>query len=189
MYELPSTSLHSKVRLREVPGFRYPPGPAELCSMSSRPHIYRIWGHRGAEPTLWFIILKDKVGNDTSAENHWPRARCWPYPRILSRFRCKVGLQSGGTWFSSGTEQCPRQIGSSRRYRQLCMNRFLPALQRIELRSTDERENHLAFTNHRMTQPAMSVETDRAAWKAGAFLTATRTSHGKSEDPKGSLVG
>ena len=105
----------------------------------------------------------------------------------ISRIRCKVGLQSGGTWFSSGT--CPRQIGSSGRYRQLCMNRFLTALQRIELRSTDERENHLAFTNHRMTQPAMSVETDRAAWKAGAFLTATRTSHGKSEDPTGSLVG
>ena len=108
----------------------------------------------------------------TSAENYWPRARCWPYPRILSRLRCKVGLQSGGTWFSSGTEQCPRQIGSSRCYTQLCMNRFFPALRRIELRSTDERENHLPFTNHRMTQPAMSVETDRAAWKAAALYTA-----------------
>ena len=40
--------------------------------MSSRPRIYKVWGHRGAEPTLCFIILKDKVGNDTSAENHWP---------------------------------------------------------------------------------------------------------------------
>ena len=87
---------------------RCPPGSAEVCNMSSRPRIYRVWGHRGAEPTLCFIILKDKVGNDTSAETHWPRARCWPYPRILSRFRCKVGLQSGGTWFSSSTEQCPR---------------------------------------------------------------------------------
>ena len=102
-----------------------------------------------------------------------PRSRGLPQPRILNRFLWKVGLQSGGTWFSSGTEQCPRQIGSSRRYRPLCMNRFLPVRQTIELRNTDEGENHLDLTNHRRTQPAMSIETDRAAWKATAFYTAT----------------
>ena len=33
----------------------------------------------------------------------------------------------------------------------------------------------------------MSIETDRAAWKAAAFYITI--SHGESEDPKGSLVG
>jgi len=56
-----------------------------------------------------FVIYntKYKVGHDTSAENHCP-IRGFPYSRTLSRFRCKVGLQWEGTWFTSRTEQCPR---------------------------------------------------------------------------------
>ena len=39
-------------------------------------HVFIIfWAHRGAEPTLGFIILKYKDGHDTSAENHCPRCR------------------------------------------------------------------------------------------------------------------
>ena len=38
--------------------------------MSSRPHFCKVLGRSGADPTLGFIILKYKVGHDTSAENH-----------------------------------------------------------------------------------------------------------------------
>ena len=76
--------------------------PQRCPNMSSRPRFCRVWGRRGADPTLGFIILKTKSDTTPLSKAGWLQGG-FAYPRILSRFRCKVGLQSGGTWFSSGT--------------------------------------------------------------------------------------
>ena len=132
--------------------------------------------HRGAEGTLHYIILISSSQTTPRASGHHPKHRI----RILSRFRCKVGLQSGGTWFSSGTEQCQRQTGSSRRYTQLCMNRFFPALQRLEFRSTDEiRRSKLIPGRGRVRRVSLGPRIVSAHWSntTNPDNTQTNTEH------------